>query len=135
MSHLEGSCLCGKVRFSTDAEPKVMANCHCSDCRKATGAAYATLMFVERDAVKIEGETKSFDHVSDRGTKMTKHFCPNCGSPMFTTSEGRPTMIGLRAGSLSDTSTFKPKVNVYLSSKIESTPLDPDMPGFDKMPG
>ncbi len=135
MTHLEGSCLCGKVHYTADVDPKIMANCHCTDCRKVTGAAYATLMFVERDAVKIEGETKTFDHVSDRGTKMTKHFCPNCGSPLFSTSEARPTMIGLRAGSLADASAFQPKINVYVSSKIESTPLDPNVQGFEKMPG
>ena len=135
MAHFEGHCMCGGVRFVADAEPKVMANCHCTDCRRFTGGAYAALIFIERDAIRIEGETKSFDHVSDRGTKMTKRFCPTCGSPMFTESEARPTMIGIRAGSLVDASEFQPKANVYMSSRIASTPIDPDIPGFDKMPG
>lgn len=135
MTHFEGHCSCGAVRFTADGEAKVMANCHCTDCRRFTGAAYASLIFMERGDVKIEGETTSFEHVSDRGNKMTKRFCPVCGSQMFTESEGRPTMIGFRAGSLVDASEFKPKVNVYLSSKIPSTPLDPEIPGFDKLPG
>ena len=43
--------------------------------------------------------------------------------------------MSIRAGGLDETSFVKPGVNVYLSSKIGSTPIDPDLKGFDKMPG
>jgi hypothetical protein len=112
-----------------------MANCHCSDCRAATGAAYGTLLFVDADAVEVSGLPKVFKHTADSGAAMEKHFCPDCGSQLFGRNSNRPNMLSIRAGAVAQTDLVKPAVNVYLSSKIASTPLDPDLKGFDKMPG
>jgi hypothetical protein len=66
---------------------------------------------------------------------MEKHFCADCGSQLFGRNSNRPNMLSIRAGTLDQTSLIKPGINVYLSSKIESTPIDPDLKGFPKMPG
>ncbi len=135
MPKLSGKCLCGNIEYSADTDIKLMANCHCTDCRAATGAAYGTLVFVEEDALQVTGTPKVFHHKSDSGSDMEKHFCPDCGSQLFGKNSNRPNMVSIRAGSLEQTSLVKPAVNVYLSSKIESTPVDPELKGFDKMPG
>jgi hypothetical protein len=135
MPKLSGKCLCGKIAFSADTEIKLMANCHCSNCRAATGAAYGTLLFVEEEAVQITGTPKVFKHKADSGADMEKLFCPDCGSQMFGRNSNRPGTLSIRAGVLDQTSLVKPSVNVYLDSKIESTPIDPDVKGFPKMPG
>lgn len=41
----QGSCLCGAVSYQSDAEPRYSFNCHCRDCQKATGSAYAPIAF------------------------------------------------------------------------------------------
>ena len=135
MPKLTGKCLCGNIAFSADTEIKMMANCHCSDCRAATGAAYGTLLFVDGDALQIEGTPKVFNHTADSGADMEKHFCPDCGSQLFGRNSNRPGMMTIRAGNVDQTELVKPAVNDYLGSKIESTPVDPDLKGFDKMPG
>jgi len=135
MPKLSGKCLCGKIKFSADTEIKMMANCHCSDCRAATGAAYGTLLFVAADAVKITGTPKVFKHKADSGADMEKLFCPDCGSQMFGRNSNRPNVISIRAGVLDQTSLVKPSVNVFLDSKIASTPIDPNLKGFARMPG
>jgi len=135
MPKLTGKCLCGKVSFSADTEIKMMANCHCSDCRAATGAAYGTLVFVDETALSISGTPKVFKHKSDSGSDMEKLFCPDCGSQMFGRNSNRPGVVSVRAGVLDQSDLVKPAVNVYLSSKIPSTPVDPELKGFDKMPG
>lgn len=135
MPKLSGSCLCGEITFEADGDIAVMANCHCSDCRQATGSAYAALLFVNEDDVEVKGTTKTFEHTADSGSEMTKHFCGTCGSPMFTKNSARVGKIGLRAGTLNETAEFKPAVNVYCSSKLEATLLDQNMKNFDKMPG
>ncbi len=112
-----------------------MANCHCSDCRAATGAAYGTLVFVDEAALSISGTPKVFKHKSDSGSDMEKLFCPDCGSQMFGRNSNRPGVVSVRAGVLDQSDLVKPAVNVYLSSKIPSTPVDPELKGFDKMPG
>ncbi len=135
MTTLSGKCLCGNIQFSGDTEIKLMANCHCSDCRAATGAAYGTLVFVDEDAIHVTGSPKIFNHKADGGANMEKLFCPDCGSQLFGRNSNRPKTLSIRAGVLDQKALVKPSVNVYLDSKIESTPLDPDLKGFPKMPG
>ena len=132
---LKGSCLCGGMQYEIHGNVKLMANCHCSDCRAATGAAYATLLFVDEDAIAITGEPKVFTHKADSGAEMEKLFCPDCGSQMFGRNSNRSKMLSIRAGVLDQTELVKPAVNVFLDSKIASTPVDPELKGFAKMPG
>ncbi len=135
MPKLSGKCLCGHITFTADTDINLMANCHCSDCRAATGAAFGTLLFVDEVALEVRGAPKVFKHVADSGANMEKHFCPDCGSQLFGRNSNRPNMMSVRAGVVDQTELVKPTVNVYLSSKIASTPIDPDLKGFAKMPG
>lgn len=135
MPKLSGHCLCGKISFNADTEIKMTANCHCKDCRAATGAAYGTLLFLAEDAFQVTGTPKVFRHKADSGAEMEKNFCPDCGSQLFGRNSNRPNMVSLRAGSVEQTDLVKPTVNVFMSSRIESTPIDPELKGFEKMPG
>ena len=103
--------------------------------RAATGAAYGTLLFVDDGALTFTGAPKSFQHVADSGAQMEKHFCPNCGSQLFGKNSNRPGLLSLRAGVVDQKDLVKPAVNVYMSSRIPSTPIDPELKGFEKMPG
>jgi hypothetical protein len=135
MTKISGKCLCGAVSFNGDVDIKMMANCHCKDCRAATGAAYGTLVFIDPNEIDISGEPKIFKHTADSGANMEKHFCPNCGSQMFGKNSNRPGMISIRAGILDQTDVVKPAVNVYMQSRIASTPIDPNLKAFERMPG
>lgn len=134
MTQLSGACLCGAVSYSGDADIKMMMNCHCSDCRKVTGSAYGTLMFVAEDSVAIVGDTSVFEHKSDRGSDMQKLFCPKCGSQMFTRNTARKGILGIRAGTADQLDIVKPGTNLFKDSAIPSTPMDPALPVHDKMP-
>ena len=54
MVTFSGKCLCGSVSYESDSEPAFTANCHCADCRAATGAAYSTISFFQAGDLKIE---------------------------------------------------------------------------------
>lgn len=135
MVEFTGNCLCGAVSYKASGDPRFMANCHCSDCRKTTGAVYGTLVFMRRDNVQISGDTTGHSHQADSGNTLTKDFCPTCGSQMFMRGERNTDMIGIRAGSINEHEFVKPKLNVYASGKLDSTPLDPELPAPEKMPG
>ena len=92
-------------------------------------------MFMKQDDVKVTGTPKTYQHPSDACTTMTKHFCSDCGTPLFTQNSARKGMLGLRAGLINEHEEFTPKANVYTSSKMKATPLDEGLPVFDKMPG
>ena len=135
MIKLSGQCLCGDVKYAAEGEIIFHANCHCTDCRQSSGSAFATLVFMQEDEIKVTGNLKTFDHVVDSGNTLTKHFCPTCGSQMFTGNQARANTLGIRAGTLDDHSEVKPQFNVYAGSKMDCTHLDPSIPAFEKMPG
>ena len=134
MPKISGKCLCGNITFNADTDIKMMANCHCDDCRQATGAAFGTLLFVAEDAVKIDGSPKAFKHTADSGAAMQKLFCPECGSQMFGKNSNREGILSVRAGVVAEKDLVLPGADVFMSSKIPSTPVDPNIKGFDKMP-
>lgn len=135
MPKLSGKCLCGNISFNADTEIVRAANCHCSDCRTATGAVYGTLVMVDEAAIQLTGTPKIYTHKADSGADIEKHFCPDCGSQMFGRNSARAGITSIRAGVLDQTSEIRPSVNVFLDGKIESTPIDPDLTGFPRMPG
>lgn len=135
MTHISGSCLCGAVSYEGDADIKMIMNCHCTDCRKATGSAYGTLLFVAEDSISFAGQPARYDHKSDRGSDLQKLFCEKCGSQMFTKNSARQGLVGVRAGTLDQSELVQPSANVFKDSAIASTPLDPSLPAHAKMPG
>ncbi len=129
-----GSCLCGKVNYTVMAEPVRMGQCHCIDCQKSTGTGHASNAFFPKDSVKIEGETSSYMVTADNGAKLTRHFCPQCGSRLYGTNKAFPDIIGFAVGCFDDNSWFKPQVIVYSKRKPEWDIMDEGVPRFENMP-
>jgi hypothetical protein len=133
LTKFSGRCLCGLVRFECGAEPEFQACCHCDDCRHAGGGVYGSFVFVSGEALQITGETRSYEHESDRGNTMTKHFCPTCGSHMFGSNSKTPERCAVWVGVIDDATWFKPQAYVYARKKLPHTPVNPEVEAFDKM--
>ncbi|MEM1288327.1 MAG: GFA family protein [Pseudomonadota bacterium] len=130
-----GGCLCGTVRYEVTSEPVNMWNCHCADCRKVTGARYATNVFVKVDDLKVTaGKTATFRHLADSGNTMTKEYCPECGSQLFNSSSGRAALKVVRAGSIDDPSFVKPRANIFAANALPGAAGGDGIPTFDRMP-
>ena len=128
-----GGCMCGNIRYECSAEPIIMGNCHCRDCQRSTGTAYAAAILVPSDAVSISGDVKYYDVTGDSGATNGRGFCPNCGSRLFS----KPPIakfMGIYAGSLDDPSWFQPGMDFYTASAQPWDYLNPDLPKFAKMP-
>ena len=67
MREMTGGCLCGKVRYLANADPVVVAVCHCKNCQKQTGTAFSVLVGVPKSAILIEGRLKTFHDRGDSG--------------------------------------------------------------------
>jgi hypothetical protein len=129
-----GKCLCGKVTYNCHAEPKAIFNCHCEDCRRATGSVFGTNFFVPEDKVEIFGEVSSYLHTSDSGSTMTKKFCNNCGSLLFGKNSAKINILSIRAGTVDQLALIKPAVNVFMESKVPSTSIDQNLKQASRMP-
>ena len=128
-----GRCLCGIVTYKCRSEPNLILNCHCEDCKRATGSVYGTNVFVDEQALEINGEVSYYSHTADSGNTMTKRFCKNCGTLLFGNSSGRKT-VAIRAGTIDQTEIIKPLMNVFNEKRISSTPLDQSLPSYPAMP-
>src|SRR5947208_12655462 len=87
---LKGGCLCGAVRYTAEADPASATVCHCRDCQKFTGSAFAALVRVPKEAVGIEGTLKTFTSIGGSGNPILRHFCSECGSSIAEESGTRP---------------------------------------------
>ena len=68
-----GKCLCGEVAYEVSGQPVLQGNCHCIDCRKNTGAGFATILFFkEEQIVQLSGKTSSFQYNADSGNSKIK---------------------------------------------------------------
>ena len=131
---LSGRCLCGNVQFAANGEPISTVNCHCDDCRQTTGAVFGTVLYFQRGDIEIHGVLNAHTHKSERGTEVQKRFCGNCGSTLFTYPAAWPDLIGIRAGCITQPAKITPKKNVFMSSRLDSTSVDPNLQQFPAMP-
>lgn len=129
-----GRCLCGKVSYSITSEPLRMAQCHCDYCQRSSGTGHMSLAFFPKDSVTINGETSSYTSDADSGDKVTRHFCPDCGSRLFGTNNVVTTIMGIAVGCVDDSSWFKPGAIVYNKRKPVWDSMDESLPTFEAMP-
>ena len=134
MSDFTGSCHCGDISYTFSGEPLRQVNCHCKNCQKTSGGPYLANIFVSEDNLLIKGSPKVYQHLADSGNQMTKKFCGNCGAQMFSLGSGRPGIVSIRGGTIDNLEMIQPTINIFVSSKIPSTPLNESLSTFEKMP-
>ena len=123
-----GGCACGAIRYECNADPVIMLNCHCGDCQRASGGAYAAIVIIQRRSVRMHGEPRYHKLFNKAGNAVERGFCPTCGSQLTVKSEKLPDILGLQAGSLDDPSMFQPKMDVFTSSAQPWDYMDPAVP-------
>ena len=134
MAEIKGGCLCGAVRYTTQAEPAMVVVCHCRDCQKFTGSAFATLVAVRKPALEFEGNLKTFTSTADSGRPIVRQFCPECGSSICELSASRPELVILNAGTLDDPTSMTPTREIYCDRSLPWVQLGGDMQRFATMP-
>ena len=126
MTRLSGGCACGAVRYEVREKPIFQLVCHCADCQKASGSAFAEVMIVASDRLSMQGrEPRFFDVTADSGRTMSRGFCETCGSPLMIRKPELPQLTFLQVGSLDDPSLFTPAAEVYTCrAQAVSKPID-----------
>ena len=135
MPQIAGGCLCGKVRYSASGDPVFVGVCHCTDCQKFTGSAFAIVVAVPKTALTVEGTLSTFRKTGDTGKGTERNFCPACGSSVTDSAEVMPDIVMLEAGTLDDPSWVKPAMQIFCDSAQPWVQLGGEMKTFPKMPG
>tara|TARA_R110000787_G_scaffold235510_2_gene342212 strand:+ start:169 stop:582 length:414 start_codon:yes stop_codon:yes gene_type:complete len=113
-----GQCLCGAVTYEVEMPEKSIYEglCHCKDCQRYTGTAFASSVMVARDKMTLRGELKFYGKETEKGSVMERGFCPECGSGVLCRSDSWPDLYVLSAGTLDDPSLYHPKINIFTRS-------------------
>jgi hypothetical protein len=130
-SSYQGGCLCGRVRY-TAKDPVMSVLCHCTHCQKTSGSAFSTNVLVADANFTLSGTTKAFHDKGDSGKSLDRHFCPECGSALFTRAEALPNLTIVKAGSLDDPSWVQPASQIYCDSSQAWVKGSLDMKAFAK---
>lgn len=127
-----GGCLCGAVRYRYDGEIGSAGYCHCADCRKVSGSAFGVSVRVAAAGFTIvSGQPRSFTKASDSGRPVTRFFCPDCGSPLYTLPPLHPEVVFIKAGSLDDPGLVRPERQAWTRSRVEWAEIDPDIASYE----
>ena len=118
---IKGGCLCGTVRYTAEADPTSGTVCHCRDCQKFTGSAFAALVRVPKETMTIEGMFKTFSSIGGSGNPILRHFCPECGSSIAEKSAMRPDNIVLNVGTFDDPSVAKPGREILVPTRCRGS--------------
>ena len=132
---LRGSCLCKGIQYEISGPLKFVRNCHCSMCRKVTGAAFRTRAAVRNSDFRwTKGEELVGRYESSPGE--FKAFCKVCGSTLGTFFPNAPHQtMGLALGTLDDNPGVRPGCHVYVASKAPWYEITDDLPQFEEEPG
>lgn len=81
-SEHHGSCLCGAVGFRIDGQIKAVTHCHCSQCRKTHGAAFASYGSVPVAHLAVIDPAAAL-RVFNSSPGVSRSFCSCCGASLF----------------------------------------------------
>lgn len=125
----QGGCLCGGVRFQIEGELAPIQICHCGQCRKAQGGAFASNIPVAEGAFQLlAGEELLQRYESSPGKQRV--FCRQCGSPLFSRHELIPGVLRIRAGLLEGDLQTRPAAHFFVASKANWWTLDDELPRY-----
>lgn len=124
-----GSCLCRAVRYEVAGPLAPIQVCHCGDCRKAQGSAFATnIPVATADLTWVSGEDRLKAYESSPGKERV--FCADCGSPLLSRLTARPDRLRLRAGTLDTPVDTEVALHFHVASKANWWPITDDKPQY-----
>ncbi len=112
---MKGGCLCGKISYRISGNIVGINYCHCKQCQKASGSAFATSAAVNIDEFKITtGKNYLKAYQSSEG--KDRYFCSHCGSPIYSHRRHANTVY-IRLGTLDDDPVKRPEVHIFTTEK------------------
>jgi hypothetical protein len=132
MATVQGSCLCGDVAWETAGALELMSHCHCSRCRKAHGAAFATYVLCQPEAFRLlRGADRIVRYASS--AMFARPFCGRCGG-VVADGAAAQGMVGVPAGPLDADPGVRPVAHIFVGSKAPWYTIADALPRFDAFP-
>lgn len=130
---ITGHCECGRIKYSAQGPVEDFSHCHCSQCRRLSGAAYASFAGVAKSGFSyLSGESDVQRYASSASHR--RFFCGHCGSNIGVDLDDEPDSIYLAMGSLDGTLELPKGYHIYVDSKASWHAIGDDLPQFSGEP-
>jgi hypothetical protein len=126
---LAGSCLCGAVRYAVEDAFGYALNCHCSNCRRATGAAFKPFAGIERTKLSlVQGEDRLLIFGDEHACDVR---CNACGSFLYSVVRDG-AFVHVVMGTLLDEPGIRPSAHIFVGSKAPWFAITDDLPRYEE---
>jgi hypothetical protein len=131
---VRGSCLCGGVAFTIDEPAPLARYCHCSRCRKARAAAFASNWFVPETALRFtRGDELLASYKIPEALRFKQVFCRACGGKLPRVDPDRKVAV-VPLGALDDDPGVRPREHIFVGSKAGWDEITDDLPQYTEGP-
>jgi hypothetical protein len=111
------TCRCGQLAIDCAGEPIRISVCHCLDCQRRSGSAFAAQARFPEAAVTVTGAWRTWIAVRDSGRSAEFCFCNTCGSTLFYRNEALPGQVAVAVGAFADPTFPAPWFSIYENRK------------------
>lgn len=126
---LSGRCECGSVQYQVDGEINDFSHCHCSQCRRLHGAAYASFAGVARgDFSYLSGQSNLAKYNSS--ATHSRVFCRVCGSNILVDIKLEPETLYIAMGTVNNDPKLPPGYHIFVGSKAPWHVFNDQLPQY-----
>ncbi len=125
MGKLRGQCCCRAMTYEVEDDFAYAFNCHCSNCRRASGAAFRPIAGLPVGKLAItDGAGRAMRLGGDDNHDV---HCRDCGSLLYSViRDGAYAHVSM--GTLLDTSSIRPAAHIFVGSKAPWFKITDDLP-------
>ena len=133
MTEITGGCACGKVRFAITEPLMGVGVCHCLDCQKTSGGGPVYVAIAPKGAFEVtRGEPRTYTLKGDSGEDVSRAFCADCGTPLYSILAPMIPVVPVKVGALDDASATAPSLHLYTDSAPPWHLMHEGIPRFAK---
>jgi hypothetical protein len=131
---VQGSCHCGQIAYEAEVDPEKVSLCNCKDCQMLTGTGFRVSVPVLSGTLRmLSGTPKPYVKTADSGNKRRHTFCPNCGTPVYSSDNvDKPERYALRVGCLKQSALLPPKKRIWCKSALAWAQNVSGLPGEER---
>lgn len=121
---LTGQCYCGAVVFNASAAPSTVSYCHCTDCRRLSGAPVAAFAAFQEGAVQFHaplGPPVSY------APGVSRWFCASCGSQLAARYDYLPGQTYVPLGLIDQAEDFPPVMHCHADARLSWLHISDDL--------
>ena len=128
---ISGGCVCGHITYEAEVDPAQVGLCNCTDCQVFSGSAFRVgVPAPDTDFRLLTGALKVYVKTAESGGRREQAFCPECGTHLYSTSDGAgPKVLRIRTSTAAQRDLLPPRRQGWMRSAQSWLADLPELPG------